>query len=70
MRKVIVSYFEYSNTKREYFWVEKGVATFHEFTSQSDAGDLMAGGIVEWPNGACEWIPVNGLRFVSEGDHP
>jgi hypothetical protein len=67
--KVMVSRYVYSKEERKSVIREKGEALFHGFGSDVVEGNdgnftSYSAGIIEWPDGKLELVPVNLIRFI------
>ena len=56
IRRVQVSRYDFSSGA----WLEKGEAAFLQFSATS----TRAGAIIEWPDGTCEEVPLDAIRFI------
>jgi hypothetical protein len=62
--KVIVLQYEYSTALKKRIYTEKGEALFHEFGYDLEENGSVSAGIVEWPDGQLELVPINLIKFV------
>jgi hypothetical protein len=62
----MVSQYVYARGYRDHVIQERGEALFHGFGINTMDGDVtnFSAGIVEWPDGQWELVPVNLIRFI------
>jgi hypothetical protein len=67
--RVMVSHYIYSEADKRYVIREKSEALFHGFGYDTVEGNennfaSFSVGIIEWPDGKMDLIPVNLIRFI------
>jgi hypothetical protein len=62
--EVIVLQYEYVEAFKKHVYTEKGGALFHGFGYDLEENGSVSAGIVEWPNGQLELVPINFIKFA------
>jgi len=62
--KVFVLQYEYSTALKKRIYAGKGEALFHEFGYDLEENGSVSAGIVEWPDGHLELVPINFIKFA------
>jgi hypothetical protein len=62
--EVIVLQYEYAEVFKKHIYTEKGGALFHGFGYDLEENGSVSAGIVEWPNGQLELVPINFIKFA------